>query len=107
MNKKTLAALKGSIEKWEKIVAGTGGDDGADNCPLCQLFNNDETEEMCAGCPVAKKTGLDGCSGTPYPDWGEHFRGILRYPFVADTKEKVAAAEAELAFLRSLLPRAS
>jgi len=35
---KALEALKGSIKKWERIVEGTGVDEGADNCPLCELF---------------------------------------------------------------------
>lgn len=98
MNAKTLKALKGSIAKWQAIVAGTGEDHGPDNCPLCQLFN-DLPHGGCGGCPVAERTGLDGCAGTPYQAWDDLF-GVK-----ADTPELKKAARAELAFLKSLLPR--
>ena len=49
MNRKTLTALKGSIKKWEKIVAGTGSDNGYQNCPLCALFVLDRRD------PFARK----------------------------------------------------
>ncbi len=91
MNSETLEALKGSIAKWEAIVAGTGFDNGADNCPLCGLFNNaDDPETDCDGCPVAEKSGHKYCGGTPYTKfvpWGG-----------------IKAAQEELDFLRSLLP---
>ena len=32
MSKEAETALRGSIEKWEEIVAGTGVDDGTHNC---------------------------------------------------------------------------
>jgi hypothetical protein len=64
MDNQTLAALKGSIRKWENIAAGTGVDKGVFNCPLCKLFG--------------------ATHGDP---------------------ERIAAAQAELDFLRSLLPR--
>lgn len=98
MNAKTLKALKGSIAKWEAIVAGTERDDGPDNCPLCQLFNKHPFGE-CDGCPVAESVGLSGCDGTPYQAWDE--LGCDR----AETPNAVAAARAELRFLKSLLPR--
>ena len=31
MKPRILTALKGSIKKWEKIVKGTGKDDGGEN----------------------------------------------------------------------------
>ena len=92
MNSETLEALKGSIGKWEAIVAGTGFDNGVDNCPLCGLFNNDETNDSetdCDGCPVAEKSGHKYCGGTPYTQF-------LRWG--------IKAAQEELDFLRSLLP---
>lgn len=89
MDEKTLTALKGSIAKWEAIVAKTGDDKGAKNCPLCQLFNteNHGENECCIGCPVHAHTGKRWCNGTPY-------RG---HP----TPE---SSRAELDFLKSLLP---
>jgi hypothetical protein len=106
MDAKTLTALQGSIMKWEKIVAGTGVDRGTENCPLCEMFFNEDyfNEEPCNGCPVAKKTGKLYCYGTPYGayanlcDWG----GKAGEP--ATMQEQKAAAQAELDFLRSLLP---
>ncbi len=94
MPERTLTALRGSIKKWEGIVAGTIEDKGPDNCPLCQLFiDNDE----CAGCPVAAFTGEDGCGDTPYEDYSAaQSRG--------DSNRIARAAQAEVAFLKSLLP---
>jgi len=55
MNKETLEALKGSIEKWKKIATGKGVDEGWKNCPLCRLFIIDG----CRNCPVKLKTQDD------------------------------------------------
>lgn len=92
MDAKTFEALKGSIQKWERIVEGTGRNYGAVDCPLCELFNRYE-HDLCAGCPVSESTGRLGCGGTPY----ENYR-------VTGTTE---AAQAELDFLKSLLPEES
>jgi hypothetical protein len=86
MDKTTLKALKGSIAKWEAIVAGTGHDNGGDNCPLCKMFLYKE----CHGCPVNEETGRKFCHGSPYEKWNEY--------------HSVGHAQAELAFLKSLLP---
>lgn len=99
MDEQTLTALRGSIKKWEEIVAGTGVDLGMDNCALCQMFCSDES--VCAGCPVAEKTGATGCLDSPYEAWMQG-TGPLR-GFVTDERTK-ALAQAELDFLRSLLP---
>ena len=107
MNRRTLAALKGSIKKWKKIVAGTGGDNGYDDCPLCALFMIDRSNPgpTCKGCPVAAQAGQGGCRGTPYELWSKLFSVLVR-PWHAKTKVKKAAARKELAFLKSLLPKA-
>lgn len=93
MDSKTLAALKGSIKKWEGIVAGKISDEGQDNCPLCQMF----FKGRCHGCPVGD------CNESPYYDW---FYATLKIdpPFFANTPELHRLAQAELDFLRSLLP---
>ena len=92
MDEKTLEALKGSIRKWEAIVAGTGVDWGGHNCPLCQLFSChcDEGDYYCYGCPVMLKTGHDDCTTTPYHAYRNH--------------NSIENAQAELDFLKSLLP---
>jgi hypothetical protein len=90
MDKRTLTALKGSIAKWEAIVDAMGEDDAAINCPLCSLFNTARTKNPCVGCPVRARTGLWGCENTPY----------IQYEDEPTTEN----AQAELDFLKSLLP---
>ena len=97
MNKQTLTALRGSIRKWEKIVAGTGRDDGMNDCPLCAIF----WEKFCKGCPVSKAAKNTGCEGTPYQDWRHGTDSERR----ADTPKRKRLAQAELDFLKSLLPK--
>lgn len=105
MNKKTLRALKGSIRKWEEIVAGEEVDDGVDNCPLCQLFY----WEDCKGCPVKETTGKECCVGSPYDDeWNDIHQFDLTLSDkggYVHTEQSLAAAKAELKFLKSLLPK--
>jgi hypothetical protein len=100
MNKKTLTALKGSIEKWKKIIAGKGIDERQYNCPLCQLF-----PDTCFYCPVCKGTGREGCNYSPWEKWAEHQRlkhdGDMKV--YCPTCKKLA--NAELKFLKRLLPR--
>jgi hypothetical protein len=93
MNATTLKALKGSIKKWEGIVAGKVKDEGPDNCPLCKLFY----AINCRGCPVSKATRLKWCDGSPYSDLWNGGK--------ATTKPQIAAAKAEVKFLKSLLPK--
>lgn len=101
MDERTLTALRGSIQKWEAIVAGTGADHGMDNCPLCQEFAvTDHAFRACHGCPVKARTGQSNCKGTPYIDWFDETNPDGR---VTDERTK-ALAQAELDFLRSLLP---
>ena len=107
MNAKTLTALKGSIKKWEAIVMGTGKDDGASNCPLCQEYG----KSCCLGCPVSAASRYCGCLDTPYASWEELMddEGVDHPRSIADvSSDKVplarSYAEAELKFLQSLLP---
>lgn len=103
MDARTLKALKGSIKKWERIVAGTEEDNGIDNCPLCTEFFANAGEVLCEGCPVSAATGLNDCRGTPYQDWMEshHWR---KRPLKARDDETVMCAVLELEFLKGLLP---
>lgn len=109
MDEATLTALKGSIAKWEGIVAGACKDRGAENCALCDAFNGDDAN--CEGCPVALKTGESNCIGTPWQQWAaEHFdpSGDIDIDggWAADTPKRKKIAQAELDFLKSLLPLA-
>lgn len=99
MKVKTLKALKGSIKKWEAIVAGTGHDRGPDNCPLCKMFNNENQAVPCVGCPVAEAAKDDCCGSTPYTDYYHANRA-------GDAEGATKSARAELDFLKSLLPAA-
>ena len=110
MDKKTLKALKGSIQKWEKIVKGKGVDKGSYNCPLCKLF----VKYRCVGCPVSLKTKDGSCTGTPYDEWEDHFFSEhedywndqtdkeLGLKCQCDTCREIAQKEVD--FLKSLLP---
>ncbi len=107
MTARTLQALKGSIEKWERIVAGTGGDRGYRNCPLCALFLR-YSEPTCEGCPVAAKSGRPNCEKTPYIAWhesGDRSYEAIDKSWFAHGPKSLAAAKRELAFLKSLLPK--
>lgn len=99
MDERTLEALKGSIAKWEGIVAGTVEDQGDINCPLCQKFNNDDTEWPCRGCPVMDKTGRTYCFESPYQNFFTKVKSLGW-----KNEEYRAAAQAEVDFLKSLLP---
>ncbi len=116
MDERTLEALKGSIAKWEAIVAGTDADRGTANCPLCKLFADTASiGDACNGCPVKEKTGERGCNGTPYERWTDATKD-LEGKWVPAIRREVPrkgskghasakrAAQAELDFLRSLLP---
>jgi len=102
MEKRTLTALKGSIAKWKAIVAGTGEDRGNDNCPLCLEFWL--KKRSCAQCPVAIATGKWGCEDSPYEDWDEAWSDDIDAARIATTSDLIELAQAELDFLKSLLP---
>jgi hypothetical protein len=103
MKKATLKALQGSIKHWQRNVKAAKENRTIDlspaSCPLCILFNN-----HCNSCPIKEKTNLCYCIGTPYKAIDELWpdRRICRkklYP------KLVKACQAELDFLKSLLPK--
>lgn len=109
MDAGTLEALRGSIAKWEGIVAGTEIDKGPDNCPLCLKFNgmvNPAAQSGCRGCPVRERTGEWGCQGSPYEDYENLAAEIDKFgdPVEPDPEKLAALAREELDFLKSLLP---
>lgn len=110
MTPATLAALKGSIAKWEGIVAGTHVDHGALDCPLCAMFLIEKPEiSACKGCPISERTGRYGCCGTPYYEFMRLEARNLDDdtpidPANPDHALALAAAQAMLAFLKDLLP---
>ena len=116
LNKRQLKALRGSIKKWEKIVAGTGKDEASDNCPICILV-----QENCHQCPVASFVAenkgdramyddeggaMYDCADTPYNAWNQHSCDkCLEREGYAVCKESKGLAKRELNFLRSMLPK--
>lgn len=109
MDAYTLSALRGSIRKWEKIVAGTEGDAGWKNCPLCLRFGKD----CCLDgelCPVFAATNIHFCDDTPYDDWLDHVADKHNFnlvPFMAECPACTALAQAEADFLKGLTPGAA
>lgn len=108
MDYETLEALKGSITKWEKILAHEVEDDGPINCPLCVKFNTITNElGICGGCPVREKTGDCFCGGSPYEGWvkhqeDEHERRSARTIYCDVCRD---FAQKEVNFLKRLLPK--
>lgn len=63
-----------SITKFDKIIDGTGIDEGTSNCALCKKYYIETPPESiewtltnsCIGCPVAQITDAPYCRHTPY-----------------------------------------
>ena len=103
-SKRKLKALEGSIEKWEKIVDGTGIDERDENCPLCKLYWG------CKSCPVADTVARAGCNDTPYMEWCKHHAkkhpdGVWCPPMRVECPTCKRLAQKELDFLKSILPK--
>ena len=114
MDDKTLTALKGSIRKWEKIVAGKGVDEGMDNCPLCQLYKLEDDSLDCSKCPVVERVGEEGegCNNTPYIMWYDYCQEQNDEDCIDDNgnkkvgdKRSLMWTKRELKFLKGLLPK--
>ena len=103
MKPETLQALRDSIRKWEKIVAGTGVDYGAANCSLCHRFDGGGCNLRDEVCPVAIASGESECRNTPYDDWQYATNGDWPSRRAHDD-ESVMCAVLELEFLKELLP---
>lgn len=67
-----FAILKSAIHHAGNALAEEWKDAklGPSNCALCRIFRKRNCDDygFCRGCPVAEKTGLPGCNGTPYID---------------------------------------
>lgn len=72
------------------------------DCALCKRFNlpNMDAEKRCVGCPVFKRSGHKNCQGTPYDGIGSIVRELG-----FDSKLFKKAAQREVEFLESLLPK--
>lgn len=118
MNKAAQTALKKSIKHWEENVAAkhpSKANSHAEACALCTMFsdNLDEAGQWCTGCPVKARTRRDLCRSTP---WSRAEAAWSGWVLKNETKENLVqqeraravwqtAAQKELDFLRSLLPK--
>ena len=104
MPAKTLCALRKSIAHWKRMRKGTQkvneSPDG-ECCPLCKLFQS-QSMSNCRQCPVFKRTRMPGCRGTPW--YGARFNFIMRNQGSLFQEAWENTADAEIAFLKSLLP---
>lgn len=92
-----LRALKGSIRKWERVVAGE--DEGSLSCHCCLLAG---ALPCGTACLIGEDSG-SACSATPYNAWDEATPcGMAK---VANTPELKALAQAELDYLEDLYER--
>lgn len=112
MDRHTIRALHGSINKWIRIYKGIESDRGEKNCPLCKKFVKGAVV-ACDGCPVRVSTGISSCLRTPYEVWTEKVYSELssltgssyydKFLRVIGPLSQEAAAD-EVLFLISLLP---
>lgn len=110
MNAKTLKALKGSIQHWNRLATGKRKKReglGCSHCDLCKLYIYNQKDsptggDMCVGCPVYEETGLKSCFGSPY-----HRASLILRDVGYDMDHELfkEAAREELEFLKSLLPK--
>lgn len=100
----TLSAIQASVAHWERMQANwpeSAESPDVDECALCQLFyNSTHWDHCCYSCPIFNVTGQRFCIGTPYHAAARAFDG-------ADAAAWQAAAQAEIDFLKSLLPGAA
>jgi hypothetical protein len=88
-----------SVAHWQRLVNGLPDEEvGPEHCALCDVFAR--APHFCQGCPVAEKTDLSGCGGTPYAEAEFAFKKHGLH-----SKRFKTAARKELAFLKSLLPK--
>lgn len=100
MNAATLDALRASIAHWERLAAGDRKEGiKSDDCALCALF----AKHCCQSCPVAQATGRRYCYGSPYHKAACHY--VKRDDSPKAWGKWIAAAKAELDFLKNLLPK--
>ena len=99
MEARTLKALRGSIEKWKRILAGEP-DNGIADCPLCGLF----FAYGCSGCPA----GLGRfCCDDHYYKWRQHLYSHrpLTGAIKPGCKKCIRLATNVLEYLKGLMPK--
>ena len=84
-----------SVRKWIGISHGRTRDYAYRNCLLCKEFDNPDRgeEDECMGCPIYVVTGISGCIGGTYFQFGKVMRENSKgfNDLVTENDEKVAA----------------
>jgi len=112
MRELTYIAIEESTQKWLRILNEGFSDRGGENCALCKRFtmicemrHEDGSIEE---CPVYESTGNIQWVNTPYYAWIKHHWEYHLHSSQKKVEEGCAEceelAEAEVAFLKSLLP---
>lgn len=108
MTPETLKALKESIAHWEKNAAAESPDQvsiDTQNPALCQKFLGSNIYTYCRKCPVYRVTGCIHCRYTPLYAARIAYWVWRMWPNDAGRKARwQKAAQAEVDFLKSLLP---
>lgn len=114
MNPKTLKALKESIAHWKRMKQDPKcGDEPAGwDCALCRRFNSFchtfGGERYAFGgerCPVAAAAGSLNCSNTPYSSARDAWYYYHEQGGKTRLRQWRTAAQREIDFLESLLPK--
>ena len=71
-SKTQIRALKRSIKKWERILAGKEGDHAYHNCACCKLY----IHRVCSNCPIKIITGDRNCTNTAWDKWAYHITKV-------------------------------
>lgn len=106
MSPETEQALLSSIAHWERMRDDRDGcleskeTPHAGSCALCSQFCNHPAAK-CDGCPVRERTGFSFCIGSPWQNASIAFFGDPDF----DVGKWQAAAQKEIDFLKSLLPK--
>jgi len=105
MKPKIKTALLQAIKQWEGYRDGELDQNDA-TCPLCNIGGN------CSFCPVATETDslIEDCADTPYQNWEGYWDGKPEdeeddFSHLVTTNEERSLAQAEIDFLKSLLPK--
>lgn len=110
ISKEQMGAIKGSIEKWDKIRKRDAIDNGRKDCPLCQLYNIGE-HKGCSQCIIYLDTGERFCEGSPYKAWVDHHKQFHPISIVSRVRKYCECSEcdelanAEYEFLKDLKTR--
>lgn len=84
--------LEESIKIWEERAKGNFI---TSDCPLCKVYECNSPIKRGLRCPVKRRTGQEGCNGTPYWKYSHKLN-------MGTNEEAKKAAQEELDFLKSL-----